>query len=65
VTRLPDIAVDIYHDDKLYMSGVRLQEAFPDDAQGYALAHADLVYSGEHRCGGGAAPAFELRRSSQ
>lgn len=56
------MTVDIYCDGWLEQSGVPLSECFPDDPEGYAEAHRDLLVSDKHRCGGGAQPTFDLRR---
>lgn len=57
----PEILVDIYLDGRLEQAAVSLSDCF-EDPQEYALAHADLMFSGEHRYGGGAQPIFDLRR---
>jgi hypothetical protein len=40
-------------------------ECFPDDPDAIALAYADLRESGEHVCGGGAAPTIKLTDTYQ
>lgn len=54
--------VDIACNGKPEAIGVWLNDAISpiDDPDGYSEAYNDLLATGTHRCGGGAAPTFDL-----